>query len=134
MKLFLLQKIDKNKSFLKKQPPEGFCKKGILKNSTKFTRKHLCWSLFFNKVSDLRPTTLLKKRLRHRCFQEFYESFDNTFFIEYLSAITSFPNLSHSFISQRGFIYLFKLSFVRKIVKTHNFANTFYTLCCECIL
>ena len=40
-----------------------FCKKGVLKNFKKFTQKHLCQSLFFNKVE-----TLLKKRLCHRSF------------------------------------------------------------------
>ena len=47
--------------------PEVFCKKGVLKNVTKFTGRHLCQSLFFNKVTDLRPATLLKKRLWHNC-------------------------------------------------------------------
>ena len=46
--------------------PEMFCRKGVLKNFAKFTGNHLCQSLFFNK--DLRPATLLKKRLWHRCF------------------------------------------------------------------
>ena len=31
-----------------------FYKKGVLRNFTKFTGKHLCQSLFFNKVADLR--------------------------------------------------------------------------------
>ena len=44
-----------------------FCEKGVIKNSTKFTGKNLCLSLFFNKVADLRLATLLKKRLQ-RCF------------------------------------------------------------------
>ena len=51
-------------------------KKGILKNFSKFTGKHLCHSLIFNKVAGLmsanllkiRPATLLNKRLQHRCF------------------------------------------------------------------
>ena len=34
--------------------PEVFCKKGVLRNFTKFTGKHLCQSLFFNKVAGLR--------------------------------------------------------------------------------
>ena len=42
--------------------------KGVLKNFIKFTGKHLCRSLCFNKVAGLRPATLLKKRLWHRCF------------------------------------------------------------------
>ena len=32
---------------------EVFCKKGILENFAKFTGKHLCQSLFFNKVAGL---------------------------------------------------------------------------------
>ena len=38
-------------------------RKVVLRNFTKFTGKHLCQSLFFNKVAGLRPATLLKRRL-----------------------------------------------------------------------
>ena len=41
-----------------KQPPEVFYKKGILKNFAKFTGKHLCQSLFFNKVAGPRTEHL----------------------------------------------------------------------------
>ena len=41
--------------------PKVFCKKGVLRNFTKFTGKHLCQSLFFNKVAGLRTATLFKK-------------------------------------------------------------------------
>ena len=37
-----------------------FCKKGVLENFANFTGKHLCQSLFFNKVAGLRLATLLK--------------------------------------------------------------------------
>ena len=40
---------------------EVFCKKGVLRNFAKFIAKHLCQSLFFNKVAGLRPAPLLKK-------------------------------------------------------------------------
>ena len=33
--------------------PEMFCRKGGLKNFTKFTGKHPCRSLLFNKIADL---------------------------------------------------------------------------------
>ena len=59
----LLDKLQKRRSRW-----EVFCKKGVLVNFTKFTGKHLCWSLFFNKVAVLRPESLLKNRLQHRCF------------------------------------------------------------------
>ena len=48
--------------------PEVFCKKGVLEKATTFTGKHLRQSLFFNKVAGLRPATLLKNKLWHRCF------------------------------------------------------------------
>ena len=51
-----------------KQPLEVFCKKSVLRNFAKFTGKHLCQSLFFNKFASLRSATLLKKRIWHRCF------------------------------------------------------------------
>ena len=44
-----------------------FCKKDVLKNFAKFTRKHLCQSLFFKKVAKV-----------FSC--EFYEIFKHTFF------------------------------------------------------
>ena len=34
--------------------PEVFCKRGVLKNFSKFTGKHLCQSLFLDKVAGLR--------------------------------------------------------------------------------
>ena len=35
-----------------KQPPEVFCKKGVLRNCVKFTEKHLCQSLFLKKKTE----------------------------------------------------------------------------------
>ena len=42
--------------------------KGALINRTKFTGKHLCQGLFFNKFAGLGAATLLKKKLWHFCF------------------------------------------------------------------
>ena len=65
--------------------PEVFCKKVVLKNFTKLTGKHLCHNLFFNKDAGLRPATLLKKRLWHRCFPVNFSKFLRTpFVIEHL--------------------------------------------------
>ena len=65
--------------------PEVFCKKGVVRNFTKFTGKHLCQRLFFNKVADLRPATLLKKSLWYRCFPVNFVKFLTTpFFTEHL--------------------------------------------------
>ena len=50
-------------------------RKDLLRNLTKFTGKHLCQSLFFNKVA---AATLLKKRLWHRCFPVNFEKFQRT--------------------------------------------------------
>ena len=73
--------IRKNKCFSRSSHPEGFCKKGVLKNFEKFTGKHLCQSLFFNEVTSLRPVTLLKKR----CFPVNLVKFLRTpIFVEHL--------------------------------------------------
>ena len=42
---------------------EVYCQKYVLRNFAKLIGKHLCPSLFFNKVAGLTPGTLLKKRL-----------------------------------------------------------------------
>ena len=65
--------------------PEVFCQKSVIRNFTKFTEKHLCQSLFFHKVAGLRPATLLKKRLWHRCFPvNFVKFLRKTFSKEHL--------------------------------------------------
>ena len=51
------------------QNQEVFCKKDILGNVTKFTGKHLCQSLFLNKVAGLNPF-LIKLQARTPFFTE----------------------------------------------------------------
>ena len=43
-------------------------RKRVLRNFAKFTGKHLCQSLFFIKVADLRPATLFKKKTLAQVF------------------------------------------------------------------
>ena len=61
---------------------EVFCKSQVLKNFAKFTGKHLCQSLFFNKVVGLKPATLLKMRLWHRCFSVNFKNFYEHVFLK----------------------------------------------------
>ena len=72
-KLFLLV-IPWSLSFVKfrSSRSEVFCKKGVLRNLTKFTGKHLCQSLLFNKVAGL----------RHRCFAVNFLKFLRTAFLQ----------------------------------------------------
>ena len=59
-------------------------RKGVVRNFAKFAGKHLCQSLFFNKVF------LLKKTLWHRCFPVNFTKFLRTpFFTERLWATAS---------------------------------------------
>ena len=67
-----------NRRYPQKQPSEVFYEKGVLWNFTKFTGKHLCQGLFFNKVAGLTPATLFKKRLWHRCFSVIFTKFLRT--------------------------------------------------------
>ena len=76
-----LQSVAKTSIFFGSSLPEVFCKKGVLTNFVKYTGKHLCQRLFFNKVSGLRPETLLKKSLWHRCFPVNFAKFLRTPFL-----------------------------------------------------
>ena len=55
--------------------PEMFCKKGVLRNFTKFTGEHLCQSLFFFLASNF-----IKKEILKQLFScEFCETFKTPF-------------------------------------------------------
>ena len=55
-----------------------FCKKGVLKNFARFTGKHLCQCLFFNKVAGLSPASLLKKETLAQVFSGQFVKFLRT--------------------------------------------------------
>ena len=67
-------------------------RKGVLRNLAKFTGKHLCeslylnkvvgQSLYFNKVAGLRPATLLKKTFWHRYFPVNFAKFLRKLFLQ----------------------------------------------------
>ena len=102
-----------------------------------FTGKHLCQSPFFTRVADLRPATLLKKRLWHRCFPANFVKFLRTPFLqttsERLVLFKGFPANFVKFLrtpflqttSER--LVLFKGNFQRifKNLKNTFFQNTF---------
>ena len=56
--------------------------KVVFRNFAKFTGKHLCHRLFFNKVVGVRAATLLKKRVWRRCFSVNFEKFLKTAFLQ----------------------------------------------------
>ena len=87
-------------------------RKGILRDLTKFTRKHLCQSLFFNKVAGLRPATLLKKRLWHRYFPVNFAKFLRTAFLQ---------NTSGRLILKAKYLFKYKISNY-----FHQFTETFF--------
>ena len=87
-------------------------KKGILKNFPKFTGKHLRQNLFFNKVAGLRPASLLKKRLFHRCFHvNFAKTFKNIFFTKHLRTTASDGFLNwHIYMNQESTLIILWLA------------------------
>ena len=65
-----------------RQPPEVFCKKGVLRNFVKFTGTHMCQGLCFSKVACLKPANLLKKRPWYRCVPVNFAKFLRTRFLQ----------------------------------------------------
>ena len=74
--------LDLLKSKREKQPPEVFREKRCSWKFHKIHRKTPVPGLFFNKVAGLRPATLLKKRLLHRCFLVNFAKFLRTPFLQ----------------------------------------------------
>ena len=73
-------------AFNRSSVPEVFCKKSVLRNFAKFIGKHLCHSLFFNKVADLSPVNFAKF-VRTRFLQN---SFGGCFCIKNLEYLQNF--------------------------------------------
>ena len=69
--------------------PDVFCEKGVLRNTVKFTGKHLCQSLFFNKIAGIRPSSSLKKTLAQVFFCELFDISKITFFYRTLLVAAS---------------------------------------------
>ena len=63
--LRFISSINLNRQLITEAATNVFYEEGALKSFTRFTGKHLCQSLFFNKTGS---ATLLKKRIWHRCF------------------------------------------------------------------
>ena len=68
--------------FLKSHKRSCSVRKGVRRDFAKYTEKHLCQSLFLNKVSALKPATLLKKRLWYRYFPGNFAKFLRTPFLQ----------------------------------------------------
>ena len=58
-------------STIRSSRPEVFCKQGVLRNFAKFTGKHLCQSLFFNKVA-LAFSSEFYEISKEECFANHY--------------------------------------------------------------
>ena len=74
---------------VQKQPPVVFCKKGVLKNFSNFTGKHLCRSLFLIKLDAFRATILFKRDSTTGVFQQNLQNFRNTYLEEHLCTTAS---------------------------------------------
>ena len=100
-------------------------RKSVIINFTKFTGKHLCQS----------PATLLKKRLRHRCFPENFAKFLRTPPIGYFcgfDTILANPELAPLIIVSRILCHWSFLSgsepdpdFARSVIVCHCFFKVF---------
>ena len=114
--------------------PNVICKKGVLKNFSKFTGKHLFWSLFF---AGLRPATLVKKRLWHRCFPVNFANFIRTpSFMEYLRWFVAINQCSrfHCDMHLHGFqiisfVYIYNRQLTSiTIYRTNSYSSYVYSI------
>ena len=98
-----------------------FCKKGVLRNFAKFTGKHLCQSLYFNKVAGLRPEAcnVIKIETLAQLFScEFWEISINTFSYKTLPVAASGGYLN---VSRNSW----KIRVNEFIFRTYNFTKNY---------
>ena len=108
--------------------PKVFCKKGVLKNFSKFTGKYLCEKLFLNKVADLMPTALLEKRLSNRCLPVNFTKFLRTpFLIEHLWWLVLYVPIWARSVSYQKRAFLVKFKQVSEAV-VHRFSSKYVFL------
>ena len=79
MLLFKTGKMTNKKQTQRSSRPDVFCKKGFLRNFAKFIGKHLCQSLYFNKVAGLACNCIKIETLALVFSYEFCEICENTF-------------------------------------------------------
>ena len=83
---------------LRSSPPEVFCKKGVVRNVSKFTGKHLCHSLFFNKVAGPACSFIKKETLAQVFSCEFCEISKSTFSYRTPPMVASFYTFFYLFL------------------------------------
>ena len=93
-------------------------KKGVIGNFAKSTGKHLCQSLFFNKVTGLRPATLFKERLWHWLFFVSFGKFPRKAFLQNTSGrvLMSFITIKNRDMGRQTIMNLLSLSFFQWIL------------------
>ena len=108
----------------KKQPPEVFYKKGVLKNFAKFTRKHQYQSLFLRKLQALACNFIEKEILPQMFSYIFCKIFKDTFSTEHLRATVS-----------AGFSIITKMRrFVQLYFIFHKFFLTNFIRMCQTLI
>ena len=93
----------------KSSRPEVFCKKGVLRNFAKFTGKHLCQRLFFNKKESLAQVFSCK----------FCEISKNTFFYRTPSVAGSVNFFFYTLISFNLPLIIVVYLFVKCLILIH---------------
>ena len=112
LKHFSLQKANKIKSFIKKQPPQGFCKKGVLK---KFYENHL-------------KTPVLEKETATQVFFGKFCEISKDFFLQNTSGICLTVSFHKEVLYICSNLLLSKKRTKLTILLSFHFANTFYIL------
>ena len=123
------QLASSNSSFSRSSHLELFCKKCVLRNFAKVTGKHLCQSLFFNKIVGLACNFIKKETLAQVFPCEFCEVSKNTFPYRTVavSGFISFPfsgerNVSlECFIGMRIFLYVMHMVKKKAFYRKHMF-------------
>ena len=128
---FAYVSLSVNCSRLRNSHPEMFCKKDLLKNFAKNTRKQLCHSLFFESLRALACNFIKKESLAQVFSCKFFDIFKNTFFIEHLLCLLLSCGCSVSVkenADRQNLIHYFKCCFLLSFSKHFKISTVVVSL------
>ena len=113
VKLLLFAQVSYTRDSRRNRSSHQMCsmKKGVLKNFAKFIGKHLCQSLFFNKVAGGACNFIKKENLARVFSCKFCEISKNTLFTEYLWTTAYRERIFCNNSLQKGFLHRSSLTF-----------------------
>ena len=117
------------KKYLQKQLPKEFYKKKVILDILQSSHENVYVGVFFDKIADVRPVTLLKSRLQYKCFSVNFAKISKFMcFLEHLRTSVfvsnkTTPKTSEATVPKNRYNWITALLFYFSNISDWNFWN-----------